>query len=178
MAFFGLAQLPAASNDFYGICDYASSMAFELVTNVTDPAPEDVSVRFYFANGTSADNELTPFALFGQDEVMLSWKEFADGMAEFAIEDTDHWCEVCGNTDGACGSSESGGSDDGGASTESDKSGSGGISKAVAGVIGALVALVVVLGLEAAVMLIGGLRLVKKSTLAQASQTAAGVKSG
>jgi hypothetical protein len=167
MAFFGLAQLPAANPDFYGICDYASSMTFELVTNSTDPQPaaDDVSVRFLFANGTAAENELTPFPLFGQKETTLSWADFKDGMAKFAIEDDKHWCDVCGNSGGKCAAN--GTESDSGANTSSSSS-SGGISRPVAGVIGALVTLVVILGAQAAIMLFGGVRFAKKATIAQA----------
>ncbi|KAI9171316.1 histidine acid phosphatase [Paramyrothecium foliicola] len=175
MAFFGLAQLPAASPDFYGICDYASSMAFELVTNATDPKPEDISVRFGFANGTANDDTFNLFPLFGQRETTLSWTDFKSGMGDFAIKDSKHWCEVCGNTDGQCASDATSG-DDAGTSSQSHD-GSNGISKPVAGVIGALVTLVVVLGLEAAVMLLGGYRLVKKSALVKVHEAVPAEKS-
>lgn len=169
MAFFGLAELPAADEDFYGITDYASSMAFELVTNATDPTADDISVRFLFSNGTAGEHDLTEFPLFGQQETLLSWNDFKDGMMKFAIHDDEHWCEVCGVEGGRCPSSNSGsGSDDGDASAESSKSDNG-ISKPVAGVIGALVTLVVILGIQAAVILLGGFRLVKKSALTRQS---------
>lgn len=167
MALFGLAQLPAASSDFYGICDYSSSMSFELVTNATNPKPEDISVRFFFSNGTATDDSYKSYPLFGQDKTTLSWADFKSGMDKFAIRDSDHWCDVCGNTDGQCAKTDT--SDDAGASEQSNDHGSG-ISKPVAGVIGALVTLVVILALEAAIMLIGGFRLVKKSTLTKISQ--------
>lgn len=169
MSFFGLAQLPAASKDFYGIVDYASSMAFELVTNSTEaqPAAKDVSVRFFFANGTATADAFTSFPLFGQDKTTLSWDDFKSGMGKFAIEDDDHWCQLCGNHDGKCAAD--GTASDSGANTNSNGSGSSsGVSKPVAGVIGALVTLVVVLGALAAVMLVGGVRFAKKSTIAQA----------
>ncbi|KAK4243299.1 hypothetical protein C7999DRAFT_36371 [Corynascus novoguineensis] len=59
MAFFGLAQLPAASADFTGVVDYASAFVLELVTNSTakPPALADVSVRFLFSNGSSGLSE-------------------------------------------------------------------------------------------------------------------------
>ncbi|KAF7549258.1 hypothetical protein G7046_g8407 [Stylonectria norvegica] len=177
MAFFGLAQLDAASPDFRGICDYASSMTFELVTNATTAAPtaDDVSVRFYFSNGTAAENPNGLFPLFGQDETTLKWSAFQEGMAKFAIEDTQHWCKTCGNNDGACASNSTDTTGD----ASSNSSGSGnGVSKPVAGVIGALVTLVVILGIQAAVLLFGGLRLAKKSTLAGGNAAAgtSGVK--
>lgn len=175
MAFFGLASLPAASPDFLGICNYASSMTFELVTNATAPTADDISVRFYFSNGTAAENEPKLFPLFGQQETTLKWNDFKDGMAGFSIKDDQHWCQLCGNSDGACASSNS--TSDSGSDTSSASSGSGnGVSKPVAGVIGALVTLVVILGIQAAVMLLGGLRLVKKSTLARGGSAAGGVK--
>lgn len=171
MAFFGSAGLDKASSDFLGICDYASSMAIELVTNATKPTVDDVKVRFYFANGTAAENTPKLFPLFGQKEETLPWKDFKASMSKFAIEDDQEWCELCGNTDGTCSGN--------GTSTFSSGSDSGsgsGISKAVAGVIGALVTLAVILGIEMIVMLLGGLRLVKKSTLAAARSANGGVK--
>lgn len=170
MAFFGLADMPKVNEDFYGITDYASSMAFELVTNASDPKAEDVSVRFYFSNGTAAQNEPKLFPLFGQKETTLSWDDFKDGMMKFGVRDTKHWCDMCGNNEGVCASAGSS-SDDGEASAESGSGSAshGGISKAVAGVIGALVTLAVILGLQAAVLVLGGLRLVKKSTLIKAA---------
>ncbi|KAH7162933.1 histidine phosphatase superfamily [Dactylonectria estremocensis] len=179
MAFFGLAKLYKASADFMGICDYASSMTFELVTNATNPTVDDVSVRFYFSNGTAAENEPTLFPLFGQDETTLSWDDFKTGMADFAIEDTDHWCSLCGNSEGSCASSNStssSGGSNGDASSQDSSDSDNTISKPVAGVIGALVTLAVVLGLQAAALLFGGLRLVKKSSLAPVETTTGGVK--
>ncbi|RFU79523.1 histidine acid phosphatase [Trichoderma arundinaceum] len=162
MAFFGLAQLPAASKDFYGICNYASSMAIELIApSATQLQPEDLTVRFLWSNGTAADGGLTAYPLFGQKETTISWSDFKDGMNKFAIADTKDWCQTCGNTDGACASN----STDSSSSASTQSSDNSNISKPVAGVIGALVTLGVILGLEALVMLLGGLRLVKKSTL-------------
>jgi len=175
MSFFGLADAPAASPDFYGIVDYASSMVFELVTNATVAdskavAPSDVSVRFRFANGTASAeaNPLREFALFGQKETVLPWSDFAAGMQRFAIADTAHWCSACGNTTGVCSAEAlgtDGGDGDGGANASGNGGGgSGGVSKPVAGVIGALVTLVVILGIEALVMGVAGLRVVKKGS--------------
>ncbi|KAF7544529.1 hypothetical protein G7Z17_g9875 [Cylindrodendrum hubeiense] len=177
MAFFGLAKLYKASSDFMGICDYSSSMAFELVTNATDPTTDDVSVRFYFSNGTAGENAPALFPLFGQEDTTLSWGDFKAGMTDFAIEDTDHWCELCGNTDGTCASSNStSSSSDDDASSQSSDDSDNGISRPVAGVIGALVTLAVVLGIQAAALVFGGLRLVKKSSLVPAESAAGGVK--
>ncbi|KAH9891544.1 histidine acid phosphatase-like protein [Xylariomycetidae sp. FL2044] len=170
LSFFGLAQLQTVSSNFTGVVDYASSMVFELVTNATVsgssyPATSDVSVRFLFANGTSAENEPRVFPLFGQSETLLPWETFASEMNKFAIGDTASWCTACGNTTGLCASTPAGGSADDAATAAAATSGNG-MSLAVAGVIGALVTLVVLLGVEGLVYALAGLKLVRKSTLA------------
>lgn len=168
LSFFGLAQLPAASENFTGIVDYASSMTFELVTNTTVsntsyPAADDISVRFLFANGTAAENPLTAYPLFGQQDTVIPWNTFVTEMNKFAIGDQADWCSACGNSTGICAASAtSTGSSATSTPTSASKSGGGGISKAVAGVIGAMVTLAVILGLEALILLIGGLRISKK----------------
>ncbi|KAK8049120.1 histidine acid phosphatase [Apiospora phragmitis] len=166
-SFFGLAQLQKLSADFTGIVDYASSMAFELVTNSTSSpvSKDDVSVRFLFSNGTAGavGNVPVAYPLFGRSEILLPWSVFADEMNKFAIGDTKSWCTACGNSTGQCAQYASSG--DNGSATAASKSGNG-ISTAVAGVIGALVTLVVILGIEGLVYVLAGLRLVKKSSLA------------
>ncbi|RDL36617.1 Uncharacterized protein BP5553_05969 [Venustampulla echinocandica] len=169
-SFFGLAQLPKASENFTGLVDYASSMVFELVTNATVsktsyPSNDQISVRFLFSNGTAAGNPLTPYPLFGGDQssTLIPWTGFVDGMNKFAIGDQVHWCNACGNSTGVCASAAD--STASSTSSKSSPSSSGGVSKVVAGVIGALVTLAVVFGLEALIMLVGGLRLVNKKRL-------------
>ncbi|CAJ2513337.1 Uu.00g014560.m01.CDS01 [Anthostomella pinea] len=185
LSFFGLAQLQNVSAEFTGIVDYAAAMTFELVTNATVsgseyPSPDDVSVRFLFANGTAAQIEPRAYPLFGQSETLLPWNTFASEMGKFAIGTTAEWCQACGNTTGQCASSTSTDSGGGDAAASSTSGKGNGISLPVAGVIGALVTLVVILGAEAAIYAISGLRLVKKSTLAQAGSgagiTTAGAK--
>ncbi|KAK2072391.1 hypothetical protein P8C59_006748 [Phyllachora maydis] len=178
MSFFGLAQAPAASPDFYGTVDYASSIVFELVTNATVGTaavdPSDVHVRFLFANGSASDaNPPRAFPLFGRPEITLPWANFSTSMSAFAVDDTLAWCAACGNTTGTCaGYSKSSWSPSGSSGTASagspGSSGGGGVSRPVAGVIGALATLVVILGVEAIVMAAAGLRLVRKrSSLGQ-----------
>ncbi|RAO73462.1 uncharacterized protein BHQ10_009474 [Talaromyces amestolkiae] len=168
-SYFGLANLTAADRIFYGIPDYASSMVWELVTNATVtngafPSASDVSVRFLFNNGTSATTtNLTAYPLFGGTETELPWTDFVTQTQKFAVTSQDQWCQVCGNTTGVCASTTASSSSSS-ASSSSVSSGSG-ISNAVAGVIGAMVTLGVILGLEVIAMLLGGLRLVKKKSL-------------
>ncbi|KFZ16616.1 hypothetical protein V502_05006 [Pseudogymnoascus sp. VKM F-4520 (FW-2644)] len=170
LSFFGLAQLPSVSDDFTGIVDYASAMVFELVTSATVtessyPSTDQISVRFLFTNGSAAYNPLTEYPLFGQSATSLPWNTFVSSMNKFAIGDKASWCSACGDTTGACAATST--------STDSSNSsaagsGSGGISKAVAGVIGAMVTLAVLLGLATLVLLFGGLRVVSKKRLAGA----------
>lgn len=173
-SFFGLAQLPAASADFYGIPDYMSSMSFELFTDgdaTPFPAATDIKVRFFSHNGTASDSsEPTPFPLFGQKQMALPWQTFVDGMNKFAINDEVTWCKACGNTTGVCASA----APPAATATQSTSSGSGGVSKAVAGVIGAIVTLAVVLGLVVLAMLVGGLRLVSKKRIGAGSSNSSG----
>jgi hypothetical protein len=181
LSFFGLAQLPKASENFTGIVDYASSMTFELVTNATVtntsyPTSDQISVRFLFSNGTASKNPLTAYPLFGQSETAISWPTFVDEMNKFAIGDQATWCQQCGNSTGVCaptGTSSSSGTAP--SSTSSKSTSSGGISNAVAGVIGAMVTLAVIFGLEALIMLLGGLRLVNKKRLGAGQVTAESV---
>lgn len=172
-SFFGLAQLPAASLDFYGIPDYTSTMIFELFTDgdaTPFPASGDIKVRFLFHNGTTSDSsEPTTFPLFGQKEKALPWQTFADSMNKFALKDQASWCRACGNTTGVCASAAPPAT-----ATKSSSGGSGGVSKAVAGVIGAIVTLAVVLGLVVLTMLVGGLRLVSKKRMHAGSSTGSG----
>ncbi|KAL1614382.1 hypothetical protein SLS54_009809 [Diplodia seriata] len=179
-SFFGLAGLPAASPAFRGVTDYASSMVFELFTpangssGVGDVDEGDLYVRFLFHNGTaSGASEPQAYPLFGGSETEVGWRDFVEGMRAFAIEDTEGWCTKCGNSTGTCAAYADGGDagDSSGSGAGEGQSGGGGgngISAAVGGVIGAMVTLAVVLGLEALVMVVGGFRLAKKNKAAAA----------
>lgn len=157
-------------------------MTFELVTNATVsstsyPSADDISVRFLFSNGTAAQNPLTVYPLFGQKETVLPWNDFVTEMNKFAIGDQASWCNACGNSTGICAaSSTSSSTSPSGSATAS--SSSGGISKAVAGVIGAMVTLAVILGVEGLILLATGLRLVSKSTLAASAAAGQGAATG
>jgi len=185
LSFFGLAQLPSVSVNFTGIVNYTSSMAFELVTNATVnsssyPTPDEISVRFMFSNGSAAeDGGLAAYPLFGQSETTLPWSNFSAEMAKIAIGDQASWCAACGNMTGVCASSTTSSSSSATPSSSSNDSGGSGISTAVGGVIGATVTLAVVLGVEALILLVGGMRVVRKKSLAASpveSETGAAVK--
>lgn len=177
MSFFGLANLTLVDPDFYGVPDYASTLVWELVTNATVgssssefPSTDDISVRFLFHNGTTSNaSEPVEYPLFGTDRSPLPWSDFVSGMNKFSIKSQKEWCSACGNSTGVC-SPESLGESEASSSSSSDsstESGSGGISKAVAGVIGAMVTLALILGVELLIVLVGGYRLISKKRLAR-----------
>ena len=176
LSFFGLAQLPKVNPDFFGVPDYASTMVFELFTKgAADPfpKPDDLYVRFLFHNGTSnSTSEPKLYPLFGQSETELPWNTFVDEMGKFSVPWGPAWCEACGNTKGICDTDAAPVSTS--STEESSSSGSGGVSKAVAGVIGAMVTLAVLLGLAALVILVGGMRLVSKKRLGHGNGLEAG----
>lgn len=161
--------------DFRGVVDYASVMTFEMFTNSsvtvssTDyPSADEVYVRFLFHNGTTTDDsEPVAYPLFGSGQEVLSWNDFTSGMSKFAVHTTEEWCTACGNTTGVCAASGSGDSSSTSASNSSGNESGNGLSPVVNGVIGAMVTLAVVLGLEALILLLGGFRVVSKKSLAR-----------
>jgi uncharacterized membrane protein YgcG len=193
LSYFGLTNLTTVSPNFMGVPDYASSLVWELVTNATVsntsyPTASDIGVRFYFHNGTTSDiSEPTEFPLFGSGRSPLPWNEFVSSNAKFSIGSQAQWCSACGNSTGVCspaalsdsGSGSLSGSSGASPSSSSSSGGGGGISKAVAGVIGAMVTLGVILGLELLFVLVGGFRLVSKKRLARtASGSSASIPAG
>ncbi|KAL2810130.1 histidine phosphatase superfamily [Aspergillus granulosus] len=177
LSYFGLAQLPAADVDFTGIPDYASTMVWELVTNSTSdsfPETSEISVRFTFHNGTlTRDSTPTEYPLYGQSSATIPWSTFVEQTEKIAVMTTQQFCEVCGNTDGQCASSAStSDSDSDSASADAVSESDGGVSRPVAGVIGAMVTLAVILGLQAAFLLLGGFRITKKRAVGAAAAVA------
>ncbi|KAK5950188.1 hypothetical protein OHC33_008903 [Knufia fluminis] len=174
LSFFGLTNLTTVNSNFYGVPDYASSLVWELVTNATVdssswPSNDDIFVRFLFHNGTTSDaSEPVEYPLFNTNSSPLSWNDFVTGMNKISIRDQQLWCQACGNATGVCSDAYLNG--DGSVSTStsnnSGSSGSGGMSKAVAGVIGAMITLAVILLIEGAVVVLGGFRLVSRNRLA------------
>ncbi|KAL1964371.1 hypothetical protein VTN77DRAFT_7056 [Rasamsonia byssochlamydoides] len=175
LSYFGLAQLPSVGPQFEGMPDYASSMVWELVTNSTTssgsfPPASEISVRFLFHNGTSATSaEPTAYPLFGQSNTVLSWSDFVENTNKFAISGQSQWCQACGNTTGTCAGTDDASTSSSLPSAAASSSSSGGISRGVAGVIGAMVTLGVILGVEALILVVGGFRLTRKRAVAAAA---------
>lgn len=152
LAFFGVTNLTAVSGDFFGLPDYASTLAFELFTPETAtafPANPDAAlrVRFLFRNGTAG--QLTPFPLFGTGQDSLAWPDFVAAMKARAVTTAKEWCAVCQSKVTFCAAYKDAGSSATGSGSGGDGGSGGGLSNAVAGVIGAMVTLGVVLILGA-----------------------------
>ena len=176
-SFFGLAGLSDAVPDVFQntIPDYASSMAFELYTNTTPASSvssvNDLYVRFLYANattGTDTAHDLSSYALFnsasGSSAQGMRYADFVSNMQKFAVNGQEQWCSMCGNSTGSCAAySKSSGASESGSQGLNEGQGSGGMSNAVAGVIGAMVTLGVILAIEGAILLLGGFRLARKS---------------
>lgn len=178
-SFFGLADLPSVEPDFYGVTDYASAMTFELFTNssvqvssTSYPTTDEIYVRFLFHNGTTnSTSEPIAYPLFGTGQDAISWDDFTDNMDKFSVGTTEQWCTACGNTTGTCAAYAPNGASSS-SSSSSEGSGSGnGLSPAVNGVIGAMVTLAVILGLEALILAVAGLKVVSKKRLASGDVT-------
>jgi hypothetical protein len=170
-SFFGLADLPKANPDFMGVPDYASSMVFELFTNADVsggfPSTSDLEVRFLFHNGTASNtSEPVVYPLFGGSAQSLSWNDFTSNLNNFAVSNSEQWCTKCGNSTGTCAQYASNTTNGNADTNQNNNGGHHGMSAAIGGVIGAFVTLGVVLLITAAVMLIGGVRLVSKKALA------------
>lgn len=182
LSFFGLSNLTSVDPDFYGVPDYTSSLVWELVTNSSAavPSANDISVRFYFHNGTTSNiSEPVEYHLFNTGRTPLPWNDFVQGMQKFAVSGQDAWCKACGNSTGECSPEilKPSSSPATASSTPKDDSG---LSKAVCGVIGAMVTLGVILGVELLIMLLGGFRLVSKKKPASitSSEVTASPKQG
>lgn len=166
LSYFGLAQLPAVDPAFTNFPLYASSMAWELVTNSTSagfPDPSEISVRFTFHNGTiTGGSTPSQYPLYGKSSPLISWSDFIDQTDKFAVNSEVEWCERCGNTEGRCSFRASIDPPQVSEGNSSPTSESSGMSLAVAGVIGALVTLGVILIPGALFFLVGGFRISKK----------------
>ena len=93
LAFFGLANLTAASPDFFGLPDYTSTMAFELFTPGTTFDRDDLRVRYLFKNGSAG--ALTAFPLFASGKADLPWADFVSGMQQRGVGTAREWCSAC-----------------------------------------------------------------------------------
>lgn len=161
LSFFALASLPRVHRNFRGLPDYASTMVFELLSfgNPSDTAfptnPKDLYVRFLFRNGTTDD--LNEYPLFGRPhaEAVMPWWEFRDAMQNISVSTLSQWCAVCGATGSFCTPGSTVIPD------FEEPRGSSELSPTVAGVVGAVTAVLFVGLVMAAAMVGWGVRFAK-----------------
>ncbi|KAH7391860.1 histidine phosphatase superfamily [Pyrenochaeta sp. MPI-SDFR-AT-0127] len=143
-SFFGLSNLTSVSPDFFGLPEYASTMAFEIFTseNVTSfpSTSDDLRVRFLFRNGSITGESPRVFPLFGGQDTSLPYGEFVSKMQKFAITSPEQWCGICKSELLFC---EAYSARDASTEQTAERNGTG-MSNTVAGVIGAMVTLGVV----------------------------------
>lgn len=94
-----------------------------------------------------ADNPFLPIPMFGQTETEIPLQTFIDTLSPHGISDLATWCDRCGNTNSrGCellgGASSAGGSSSSDYASITSTSGKQHVSPVVAGIIGALVGLV------------------------------------
>jgi len=157
LSFFALAGLPAINPDFYGLPDYASTLAFELYSPTNDfPVnPSELKVRFLFRNGTNAPAESA--RLFGSTAA-LSWVDFKAEMEKISLKSVEEWCAFCGSTEYYC---------------LPYKQEAKGVTKEVAGAIGAVVTLGVLI-IAAAVAAVAGVRMTRRAKIGTVAMVSGG----
>lgn len=142
-AFFGISGLLDANANFYGLPDYASIMAFEVRRPALSSGSQDLFVRFTFRNGSDASALVNTFPLFGrtQIEADIPWTQFVEAMSEISLPSQQDWCTVCATSNLTFCAAYT--------PNSSSSSNGGKINAVAAGFIGAAIAIVIILGVEA-----------------------------
>ena len=148
---------------FYDIPQPGSSFVFELFALReadigTYPENSDLYVRFLYQNGTDPTSELVAYPMFGNSpsQTMMSLADFIASMENIMVFNIETWCNTCQSNAIFCP-----------AFTNTNDSGTlgttthHGLNPVIAGVIGALVALVCAALLFTTLMLLFGFRLRK-----------------
>jgi len=159
MSLFALLYLPPWNEGFYGIVDFASVAAFELFSytdgsgDAAFPESEDLMVRFLFQNGTDGDLQSYPLFGNGPDGIDMTWLGFQAAMYNLVPGSNGDWCTVCQATSLFCSYYNASLSE-----TASLLETHPPVTPVIAGVIGALVSLMVAGLIFGAVMLFGRFR--------------------
>ncbi|KAI4660596.1 uncharacterized protein J4E78_005300 [Alternaria triticimaculans] len=164
MSLMSLMMLDTQSAEFKSIPPYGSAMIFELFSTSSNTAmpsdPDDLWVRFYFHNGTDADDKpLQSFSMFnnGRSKTDMRYTEFERLFSTISMQGLSDWCETCSTGAFFCR-----GADGSGVTlvvpAAHERPSKDGVSPVVGGVIGAVISLVVAGLLFALAMLLTGLR--------------------
>ena len=146
ISLFSLLGLPDLYSQFYGLPSLGSSIVFELFTSsnttfTTYPSPADMQVRFLFRNGTNSTENLDIYAIFGNSETeqAMSLNAFTSAMEGIMLSTVGDWCEVCQADTVFCPAYTNATAS---MTSSPSKNSNTGMHPAVAGVIGAIVALI------------------------------------
>ncbi|KAJ5086526.1 hypothetical protein NUU61_007833 [Penicillium alfredii] len=143
-------------SNFYSRPARGGSLIFELYSfgdseqDSAYPSPDDLYVRFFLHNGTNSSIEFLSYSLFkhGPSQAYIPYTEFRTEMETFATTSIQEWCLRCNSQSVFCEGAVD--------RNQSPSEGKKQVSPAVAGVIGAVVTLVVVAMLAAICFLIWG----------------------
>lgn len=167
-----LTQLPKTNTQFYGMPQDGSSMVFELYSEHHNssagyPNTSELLVRFLFRNGTDSSSALITYPLFGRSETQkLSFNDFMTHLQHIALASIGDWCYACQSYTVFCAAfigvdfTNNSGSNPYAVSVAAKST----MKPAVAGVIGAVIAMVVAGIIVAVAMLVGGVRLHRSKT--------------
>jgi len=164
MSLMSLMMLDTQFTEFKSIPPYGSAMIFELFSTSPSTAmpsdPDDLWVRFYFHNGTDADDKpLQSYSMFnnGRSKTDMRYTEFERLFSTISMQGLSDWCETCSTGAFFCR-----GADGSGVTlvvpAAHERPSKDTVSPVVGGVIGAVVSLVVAGLLFALAMLLTGLR--------------------
>jgi Histidine phosphatase superfamily (branch 2) len=162
ISFAALTGLVSEQNSaFYNLPQPGSSFVFELFALRendigTYPDLDEIYVRFLYQNSTDETADLVEYPLFGRSPSVsvMTLEDFILGMERIMIHNVEDWCTTCSSYSIFCPAFTDDGTGLAGSSTQHK-----GLSAVVAGVIGAVVALVVFGLIIATLMLIGGCRI-------------------
>ncbi|EYE93982.1 uncharacterized protein EURHEDRAFT_378618 [Aspergillus ruber CBS 135680] len=142
IALASLTKLSSRYDGFYPRPSLGGSMVFELYSretedNPTYPDPSELYVRFVLHNGTDTSTRFTTYPLFGYgpSNIEMPYSEFQAEMEQIATRSTREWCHECGSSAVFCSGVLSRNREP----TNNDDS----MDPVVAGVIGAVVTIVI-----------------------------------
>lgn len=157
-----LLLLDARDPNFRAIPPYASAMIFELFsTGASSSFPsseDDLWVRFYYHNGTTDfKGQLMAFPLFnrGPSSTDMKWTDFEMMFKRIMMDNLVAWCQTCSSPALFCTGVDT---DTIYITRPKSQVKTGRISPAVAGVIGAIVTLVLLASLFSLAILLFGIR--------------------
>jgi hypothetical protein len=136
----GMASEP--QSNFYSRPAQGASLIFELYSFESDevyptwPGSDNLYVRFYLHNGTDSSTQFESFSFFGYGPSIeyVPWTEFKSELETFAVSSTEEWCTRCIAQSVFCN----------GVLNNDKPAPKKQMKPAVAGVIGAVVTLVVI----------------------------------